>query len=147
MGYYLNAFLGRQDDLKKIVEKFRTSKVVPLTDQVALLPMTEKLFDEINDYRINDTIGSFDFLTADVEREILNTIDGGMVAYVEVEYFGGTGSQSGILWKEGKRIYEKELEQDVVNDILRQFGVVKEASKDEFDTVGLGRNRRTERWL
>jgi hypothetical protein len=148
MGYYLNAFLGRPDELKKIEGKFRALKIVPLTSELALIPMTGQLFDEINNYRGNNQIGKWQFLTSDVEMEILRLIDSDMVSYIEVEYFGGQGGQSGIVWKQGKRVFEKEFQEDIVNSILRQFGIVKgKNSKDEFATVGLGRHRNTEDWI
>ncbi|MCD9017981.1 hypothetical protein [Parachryseolinea silvisoli] len=148
MGYNLNAFLGRPDELKIIETRFRTSKVIQLTSDIALIPMTEELFDEINNYRTGNDIGRWQFLTGNVEKEILALVGNDMVAYFEVDYFGGVGGQSGIIWKERTRIFEMESQQDVVNAILRQFGVVKEKGKrDEFDTVGLGRQRKTEDWI
>lgn len=59
MGYNLNAFLGRRDELKKIEAKFRTSKIIQLTSDIALIPMTEELFDEINNYRTAEDIGNW----------------------------------------------------------------------------------------
>jgi len=148
MGYYLNAFLGRPDSLKIIKDRFRTCKVVLLTAEIALIPMTGELFDEINNFRSNHETGTWRFLTTNVENEILALIENDDLAYVEVEYFGGQGAQSGIIWTEGKRWYEKESGQEVLNTILRHFGVIKEKSKkDEFDTVGLGRHRNTNDWI
>lgn len=69
-----------------------------------------------------------------------------MIAYVEAEYFGGMGNQSGIIWRDGKRIFKKLAEQDVINIILNQFGIKRSKSLDEFDTVGLGRYRNTKDW-
>ena len=83
-----------------------------------------------------------------MEKEILGLIGSDMVSYIEVEYFAGEGRQSGIIWMEGKRIFEMEFEQGVVNRVLQHFGVMKGKSKrDEFDTVGLGRHRNTKDWI
>jgi hypothetical protein len=148
MGYFLNAFLGPVDNLKKIESKFNKAKVVPVTTEIALIPMTEDLFNEINNYRSENQIGKWELLTTDVENEILTLIGNEKLSYLEVEYFGGEGGQSGIIWKDGKRIFEVEFQQEVVNEILRQFGVVKDKKmRDEFDTVGLGRHRHTEDWI
>lgn len=147
MGYYLKAFIGRLEDLEKVKGKFQNAKTISLTDEIALTPMTKDLFNEINNYRTNNEIGKYEFLTTDVENEILMIINDGMISYVEVEYWGGEGGQSGIIWKEGKRIFEKDFEQEVVNAILRQFGIVRSKLRDEFDTVGLGRERNTEDWI
>jgi hypothetical protein len=148
MGYLLNAFLGRPDGLKKIERRFPTSKIVLLTTEIALIPMTGRLFNEINNYRGNNIIKKWQFLTSDVENEILGVIDHDMISYIEVEYFGGQGGQSGIIWQKGKRIFEKEFQQGVVNEILRLFGVLKDKiDRDAFDTVRLGRHRNTEDWI
>jgi hypothetical protein len=83
-----------------------------------------------------------------LENEIMKIIGNEKVSYVEVEYLGGEGGQSGIIWNEGKRIFEREFQLEVVNEILRHFGVVKDKKmRDEFDTVGLGRHRNTEDWM
>ena len=146
MGYYLKAFIGRSDDLKMVKNKFKNARTVSLTDEIALIPFTAELFDEVNNYRSNNGIGNYEFLTTDVEREILLVMGDRLFSYVEVEYFGGLGRQSGMIWQGGKRIWERELEQEVVNEILRNFGIVRSKSNDEFDTVGLGRKRNTEDW-
>lgn len=112
-----------------------------------LLPMTGDLFNEINNYRSNNGIEKYEFLTSDIETEILKTINNQMIAYIEVEYFGGIGVQNGIIWKEGKRIFDQSGPQNVVNSILQQFGIVRTKSKDEFDVVGLNRHRYTDDWI
>jgi len=148
MGYFLNAFLGQVDTLDKIERKFNSAKVVSLTTDIALIPMSENLFNEINNYRGENAIRKWEFLTTDVEDVILALIGNDKLSYVEIEYFGGEGGQSGIIWKDGKRIFEIEFQQEVVNAILREFGVEKEEKmRDEFDTVGLGRHRNTEDWI
>jgi hypothetical protein len=148
MSYFLNAFLGQVDNLKKIERKFKSASVVSLTTDIALIPMTEDLFNEMNNSRTENGIGKWEFLTTDVENAILTLIGNEKLSYVEVEYFGGEGGQSGIIWKDRKRIFEAEFQQETVNEILRQLGVVKDKKmSDEFDTVGLGRHRNTVDWL
>jgi hypothetical protein len=118
-----------------------------LTQQIALIPMIGDLFNEINDYRANNDIDGYEYLTTDIESETLKTIHIGLIAYIEVEYFGGVGVQNGILWKNNKRIFEQSGTTDVVNSILQQLGITRSKSRDEFDTVGLNRHRYTEDWL
>jgi hypothetical protein len=81
---------------------------------MALVPMTDELFNEINKYRVDNVVGNWEFLTTDIENEILDLIGHDMLSYIEAEYHGGQG---GIIWKEGKRIFEIEFQQDVINDI------------------------------
>ena len=43
--------------------------------------------------------------------------------------------------------YDLVKQQDVINEVLRMYGVSKNRSRDEFDAVGLGRHRSTEDWI
>lgn len=147
MGYNLKAFIGQVESLESVTTQFKNAKLISLTQQIVLIPMTGDLFNEINDYRTNNNIDGYEYLTTDIESEILKTIHIGLIAYIEVEYFGGTGVQNGILWKNGKRIFEHSGTKDVVNLILKQFGITRSKSRDEFETVGLNRHRYTEDWL
>ncbi|MBA4054882.1 MAG: hypothetical protein C0490_09235 [Marivirga sp.] len=146
MGYQLHGLIGFSNDMKFVCEKWNHAKVVPLTDETALIPMTSVLFDEMNNGDASPAIGKFELLTIGIENTILKLFNNTKIAYVEADYFGGMGVQSGIVWWEGKRVFEKELQGDVINEILRYFGVVKISSMDEFDSVRLGRFRSTDRW-
>lgn len=147
MAYLLHAFIGQPDDLKVIEQQFTQAKLVLLNPQIALIPMTEKLFNEMNQDSKNNNIGKYEFLTTTIEQTILEIVKDCMVAYIEADYFGGQGVQSGIVWKAGKRIFEQELGVDTINQILKLYGIVKLDPLDEFDTIGLGRHRNTEKWI
>src|SRR5689334_12993441 len=101
MGYDLKAFIGKSADLERIEVKIKKALAVSMTNELSLIPMTEHLFNEINKYRRNNEVGKYEHLTTDVEDDILEIIGNRMIAYVEVEYFGGEGAQDGIIWKEG----------------------------------------------
>jgi hypothetical protein len=79
-------------------------------------------------------------------------------AYVEAEFFAGTGNQAAVgleggmvrfgplrtqMPTEDREGFEVVQEQDVmaINLALRWLGVVRSDLRDEFDTVGLGRVR------
>ncbi|MFF1615049.1 hypothetical protein ACFVYA_45435 [Amycolatopsis sp. NPDC058278] len=80
----------------------------------------------------------------------------GPVAYVEADYFGGSGTQSAQVWAGGQvvlgplRLAVGEpipAEGSPISRALRRLGVVKGEHFDEFDAVGLGRHRETDDWL
>ena len=146
MGYYLSAFIGKSRDISCICDSYNKAKLVSLSQDVSLIPLTEDLFDQINELDTAESIGSFAYLTVTIELNILKAIEDKSLAYVEVEYFGGEGGQVGIIWKEGKRNVELSYGPEVVNIILRAFGVVAERNKDEFDTLSFGRYRHTQDW-
>jgi hypothetical protein len=70
----------------------------------------------------------------------------GRIAYVEAEYFGGTGTQANCLFEFGQPLAEPGVSEEAINEALRFLGVTAADGKDEFDTVDLGRNRGTEGW-
>jgi hypothetical protein len=67
MGYYLNAFLGQVNNLKKIEKQFKSARVVSLANDIALIPMCGDLFNEINNYRSDHDIGKWQFPTRDLK--------------------------------------------------------------------------------
>src|SRR5262249_32403914 len=71
------------------------------------------------------------------------------VAYVEAHFFGGAGGQSAIVWQQGQvRLALSQEGIGAINQALRYLGVRASSPGvfDEFDMVGLGRWRSTERW-
>ncbi len=147
MGYTLQAFIGRQSDLKIISAKYDNAQVVSVGQEISIIPMTEDLFDEINALSISEDINSFTFLTTNIEQEILKLIDNNSIGYIEADYFGGEGGQIGILWKDKRRLKLFDKTHNTINSILKYFGTTAHFGKDEFDTLNLGRHRETIDWL
>jgi hypothetical protein len=80
----------------------------------------------------------------------------GPVAYVEAEFFGGTGTQSAQVWDAGNvvlgplHLAEGEpspADGSPISQALQRLGAAKGNHVDEFDAVGLGRHRETQDWL
>lgn len=69
------------------------------------------------------------------------------LAYVEAEFFGGTGAQAHALFSEGKAIGQAVVSENAINDALRYLGVAKGEARDEFEAVGLGQHRDTDEWV
>ncbi len=68
MGYTLQAFIGRQIDLQIIVGTYNNAKIVPVGQNISIIPMTSELFDEINNFSISEDINSFMFLTTNIGK-------------------------------------------------------------------------------
>ena len=108
--------------------------------------MTESVFDQINQDKTAENI--FEYLTTNIEIEVLKLIGNRAVAYVEAEYFGGEGGQVGIIWKDGRRHKIFPYGQDGINEVLRFFKVVKKLFRtDEFATLNFDRQRNTRDWV
>ena len=68
-------------------------------------------------------------------------------AYVEAEYFGGSGGQSAVVWSRGAESLPPTHSPEAINTALRLLGVSRGTFHDEFGAVGLPRHRHTEEWL
>ncbi len=82
------------------------------------------------------------------------------IAYVECEFHGGAGWQFAVVWEAGQTVlgplggdkvtaagYHRPASQWPINAALRRLGVRTAGGLDEFDHLGLGRHRRTGRWI
>jgi HEAT repeat protein len=95
-------------------------------------------------YRLTDELGLVPLCgTVDLDKSWpIRASRGTTVARVSADYFGGTGSQSATVWSDGEVVADNVD----VNAALRHLGVEKSGGQDEWDSVGLGKFRRTETW-
>lgn len=146
MGYSLQAFLGTKNDMQQFGAKFTSSKLVSLTDELIMIPLTPKLYFEINGVEEPESLYPGDGNIDALEPFLLIAMANSKLAYFEADYFGGHGGQEGIVWENGARIKTLEYGQNCINQLLSEFGVKASGKLDEFDTVNLGRHRNTEDW-
>jgi hypothetical protein len=147
MGYYLQAFICRQSDKSLVIETFDKAVSVDIGQGLSLIPMTEELFDQINDLSSSASVDKFEYLTEKVEQKVLNVIGDKKFAYVEAEYFGGEGAQLAIIWNNNGREQILPFGQDRINQVLKDFGVNANKGQDEFLTLGFGLRRHTREWI
>jgi len=147
MGYTLKAYIGKKENLNPILEKYSESQIVDLGYGISMIPMTEELFDQINNLEVSNSIDKFEFLTDYIERKTIEAIGLRQLAYVESEFFGGQGGHIGIIWGNGKRVYFGEHGKNTMNEIMKRLGINRTLMKDEFETVGLSKFRHTEDWI
>ena len=155
MGYELRAVIAGRAVLTVAAAGLEQAIVVPLGQEMALVPMTDVLFDAVSDGTAAQEMG-FWFLPGGFER-VLSTWSGtGPVAYVEAEYFGGVGTQRAAVWARGALAFgpfaveehaSVPSEGTPISRALRLLGVVADRGLDEFDTVGLRRHRHLEDWV
>ncbi len=144
MGYYLQAIIGKKQTLTQHAAEFQHAHVVPLAQGIAIIPLTDELYDEIAD---GGEVERFAKLSPGVERWAQRVSVAAPVAYVEAEFHGGQGGQSAVAWASGSRVLGPFHSQDAINETLRFFGVRVDGAHDEFDAVGLGRHRETDDWI
>jgi hypothetical protein len=145
MSYVLQAIIGLQECFQGVTSDRLASiqmncglRMVPLTREVCEhygighLPLTD------------DGVQTFPEALATVCCELSRN---GLVAYLEAEFFGGTGTQAHVLFRDGHMLGIPVIAEDAINRALKAFNVPVGASHDEFAAVGLGRCRNTEDWL
>ena len=138
MTYILQAFITKRSNHNYLTDFYENATAVDIGHELSLIPFTTELFDEINKLTISKPIGKFDYLTDNIEIELLKHFGNVKIAYIEADYFGGQGEQIAIIWEDKKRIYLSDFGDYEINKVLKDFGVIADNGKDEFDTVGLG---------
>lgn len=147
MGHCIQIFLGSKDVLDSIHNEFNESKVIPLTQGIALLPMTDDLYDAIpNPDEIGPKYDGFMFLDRKVMDLLIRKSKFENVGYLETEYFGGMGDQGAVLAKNGQIIFGPQVGAESINKMLSLMGI-ETAGEDEFEVIGLGQFRDNEDWL
>lgn len=150
MGHTIQAFIAKTDTLRDATRGLENARVIPLGQGLALLPNTDELSEEL---RANDGGGGPAFeefynLTPRLAELAALWSAGGPVAYVETDYFGGSGEQAAVLWENGEIVYEPYRGKlGPVNDVLRRLGAERGDGLDQFDAVGLGRHRSNDDWI
>ncbi|HEU4453449.1 MAG TPA: hypothetical protein VFR81_10325 [Longimicrobium sp.] len=147
MSHSISGFVARADVLRAGTAHLRSAYVASLGQGFGFVPVTEEVDEETGGrtvayeqfYRLTDALAR---LGAAMSR------GGGAVAYVETDYFGGTGEQAAIVWKDG-RIYSGPEKSRIgaVSDALRRLGAEKGDAHDEFDAIGLSRHRHNDGWI
>lgn len=128
MGYDLDAFIGPIDVLRTWQRLKPPAVVHPLTDQLGLVPITGPL--------------ELALLPDEPAAWARAASKAATLAFVSAGYFGGEGDQTAAVFARGQCIASAVT----INRALELLGVSAADGMDEFDTVGLGRYRKTGRW-
>lgn len=146
MGYFFRGIISTSSIVDFCKIKYKNLHLIQLHHNLVTIPLTDELFDEINDGQ-GIPIKNYEYLTDRLGIFCSDISRFEKVAYIEADYFDGMGFQSGIVWDKGLVIFEEILNDNSINKVLELFGVENDNSKDEFDTVGLGRHRNIRDWI
>jgi hypothetical protein len=154
MAYVLRGAIARAGVLRPAAPGF----VAELGAGLGLLPITDEFYDDVRqdgapaDPRLVDG----HLLPPGFGDTLAEWSKTGPVAYVEAEYFGGTGSQFAVVWADGDLVLGplRKLNGEPapnpgmspISQALRRLGVSAAGHYDEFDAAGLGRHRRISGW-
>ncbi len=153
MGYVLQAVIAAEPVLREVAVG-PDMPVCRLDHRLALMPITPEFHDRVS-VADGDRLG-FWMLPGSFAGTLALWSHSGPVAYVEAEYFGGTGQQRAAVWEAGALAFgplhcaEGEgfpPEGSPISQALRRLGVSRGDHFDEFDSAGLSRHRTMERWI
>lgn len=120
--------------------------LIELPQGFGMILMTDRLLRDVEELaEVSDEIvfPELDRFTEAVRELMERYSPHTKLAYIETDYFGGTGTQGGLLYENGRvAVAPRAAESGVINALLAELGVWREPGKDEFDSLGLGRYRR-----
>ena len=144
MGHCVRAIIGAHKDIQRI-ENDWFAKEIKLPQGYGMIFLTDVLLDDIgelfesaNESSDPETVTSYLLQNYSFHTKL---------AYIEADYFGGIGTQSGILYENGNIGIPPCSGKGAINILLRELGVWREVNKDEFDSLNLGIYRRMDKWI
>jgi hypothetical protein len=149
MSYVIRAIVGHVDAVHAAVREKRHARVCRLGKAMALVPLSDDLYDELTGSPPgDDPYEALEWLSQGAARWLADASRAAPLAYVEAEYFGGHGEQAAIVFKDGAVAQgPARAPLGPINEALRALGVAAGGAHDEFDAVGLGRHRDVEGWI
>jgi hypothetical protein len=152
----VEALIAKSDKLTAGAHRFKSEIVCPLVQGFSLLPITEALARELTANQLETKVTltkPIQELSDGLHVLAIEISQASPVAYITTFYLGGQGGQDALVWDRGSlrfspttQGYDQGWPNSPISQALRMIGVVAEKGNDEFDTVGLGKHRETDRW-
>lgn len=113
MGHHIQAFIGREELLQEIAQHYSNAIVIQLPQRFGMLPITKQFYHGLtNPQHPLDTDNRFLYLGTKLHQIGKVFSVKAPLAYVETEYFGGTGVQGAVVWSNGQIIFGPALTGD-----------------------------------
>jgi hypothetical protein len=141
--YTLQALIASRDVLASLADQ--DCFIVALQNDIAMIPLSSAARARFGMPFLPLTDDGSEQLPEPAADLLAHASCRGRLAYIEAEYFGGSGTQAHVLYESGAQI-QIVVNGIAINEALRFLGVRADAKVDEFATVGLGRHRNTEGW-
>lgn len=150
MGHCIRAIIGTHEAVQGLAEDWVYAKETELPRGFGMIFCTIKLLENIEELMESSgeavdepNIPELEYFDAAVHELMESYSLRTKLAYIETDYFGGTGTQAGILYENGKPAAPKSGE-GTVNALLKDLGVWRKPDKDEFNMLGLEKYRHME---
>ncbi len=147
MSHSVQLIIGHAPATDRFLAAWPMARSAALLGGWLAIPVDDALYDAISAAAPDPSPGNdaFDVAPPGLEAALeAATREGGALAYVETDYFGGQGTQSGGAWIDGRnRASATARGHGSINSALQALGVQRSGADDEFDSIGLGRRRHT----
>lgn len=145
MGHSVHLIIGRGEAVAAFLRRWPGSRAVDLLGGWQAIPVDDGLCTAIEAAAPGAARPpELDVSPFGLDQALAEATEtGGGLAYIETEYFGGTGGQSAIAFVDGQEVMAAQRSRGgggPINQALRRIGV-KRGEDDEFDTIGLGERR------
>jgi hypothetical protein len=149
MGHFVTGLIGRSRMLEAFSCGHSLNRPVSLLGDLAILPLREIDLESFQGTQLDAGAEGLQHLSTRLVEELRRSSHEGPLIYFETEYFGGTGGQGAVVFRDGELVFGPNWAAiGPINHALKLIGITVEApARDEFETVGLHRHRRTEAWL
>lgn len=144
MGHCIRAIIGTYQSIQKLANDWVYAKEIELPQGYGMIFLTDELLDDITElYDVPDDFcySELDYFTIATDQLLQQYTFHTKLAYVETDYFGGIGTQGGVLYENGRIRIAPHSGNGTINLLLRELGVKCLANKDEFDSLNLGNYR------
>ncbi len=145
--HYIRAFIGKSETVKKLAEAWSRTPI-SLPQDCSMVFLTDDLFNDITELFNEENIleNKLEYFASAIGSVMEEYSHQSMLAYIETDYFGGTGEQGGVLYVNSKIQIAPTREEGfgIINVILSEMGIYKSNEHDEFDSIELGNFRRME---
>lgn len=104
MGYNMRAIIGNEHVLQRIHTAYVSAIIVLLNQGIRMIPLAERLYDDFVNFEDSPEVGQFIFLNEKLSDYLKEVSLAGGIAYIQADYFGGSGKQGAFVWKNGQEV-------------------------------------------
>jgi hypothetical protein len=139
MGHCIHVIVAPASTADSISQQWPALPRLDRDNGFAIFPIDADLIDAriSPDATPTKTGDEFMLLTNGFRMELRRLSRNGQLAYVETEYFGGTGGQGALVCRDGDEIMPPEWnESGTINAALRLIGLKRGILADQFTAAG-----------
>lgn len=147
MVHSIRAIIGPLDVIQDVIHAAGNPPATELPCGMTIIPLGDAQIEKLTGVGSGELVSGFGYLSLGLELALATLATRGAFAFIETEYFGGSGGQAAVLFNPGVtpvRLTDAP-HPNPINSALKSLGVPALRGADEFDTLELGRFRSLER--